>query len=194
MGSSISTHRVVSFLTVLLLLATVAPAGATNPAVVSASDRVALELLAEYAGEQLPAAIEDLTWQANQEGITLADAIDKYGWQVPFSELVQEIRLAHPESFAGARILSEKRTSWIAFKEGAPAGALSILTRFPRRVDVIEDRGFSEAELGAQLREVHFAVMAQKDVVTTAASSYDIDTGVITVELVPRTQVASEAA
>lgn len=57
---------------------------------------------------------------------------------------------------------------------------------------MIEDRGFSEAELDAQLREIHFAVMAQKDIVETASSSYDIDTGVITVELVPRIQVASE--
>ena len=113
-----------------------------------------LSFLAEYAGEQLPAAIEDLTWQAEQEGITLADAIDKYGWQVPFAELVQEVRLAYPKSFAGARILSEERTSWIAFKEGAPATALDVVAKFPRGVEVIEDRGFSEAELDAQLREV----------------------------------------
>lgn len=196
MNSIKSTHRVVRFLLVLLLLATAAPATATSPATspaaAAARDSAALELLAEYAGEQLAAAIEDLTWQAEQEGITLADAIDKYGWQVPFAELVHEIRLAHPESFAGARILSEKRTSWIAFKEEAPTDALGVIAKFPRRVDVIESRGFSEADLDAQLREIHFAVMAQKDIVETASSSYDIDTGVITVEFAPRIQVASE--
>jgi hypothetical protein len=38
-----------------------------------------------------------------QDGITLAEAIDAYGWHQPFSELVNDLRSRYPEEFAAPR-------------------------------------------------------------------------------------------
>ena len=134
------------------------------------------------AGEISEALREQLTWQAEQEGISLDKAIEKYAWQGPLAYLVNEIRQDYPDDFAGARI-EEDLTAWVAFSGAAPAGAASSIRAFPRAVQIIENRGFTEADLRQRLNSVHNSVIGN-DNIDTAASTYDIGTGLLTVEVV----------
>lgn len=127
------------------------------------------------AGEISEALREQLTWQAEQEGISLDKAIEKYAWQGPLAYLVNEIRQDYPNDFAGARI-EEDLTAWVAFSGTAPAGAASSIRAFPRAVKIIENRGFTEASLNQRLTAVHDSVMAN-DKVEDAVSTYDLATG-----------------
>lgn len=58
--------------------------------------------------EQLAAGIvpgercRDLELLAEQEGISLEEAIEKYAWQSPFGYLVNNIRERYPEDFTGS--------------------------------------------------------------------------------------------
>ena len=134
------------------------------------------------AGEISAALREQLTWQAEQEGISVDKAIEKYAWQGPLAYLVNEIRQDYPNDFAGARI-EEDLSAWIAFSGTAPAGAVSSIRAFPRAVRIIENRGFTEAGLEQRLNTVHNSVISN-DNIDTAASTYDIATGLLTVEVV----------
>ena len=127
------------------------------------------------AGEISAALREQLTWQAEQEGISLDKAIEKYAWQGPLAYLVNEIRQDYPDDFAGARI-EEDLTAWVAFSGTTPAGAASSIRAFPRAVQIIENRGFTEAGLNRRLTAVHDSMMAN-DKVEDAVSTYDLATG-----------------
>ncbi len=72
-------------------------------------------------GEINEAALEDLTTMAEQEGISLEEAIDRYAWHESFSMLVADIREKYPDRFAGAMITPDGNL-WIAFESKAPEG------------------------------------------------------------------------
>jgi hypothetical protein len=143
------------------------------------------------------AELQDLQTMADQDGITLDDAIARYGWHQSFALLVDEIRQAYPDSFAGARIEGDGQP-WIAFAAGASSDAVSDIRAFEEKVfgadssygfntttyslDIIENRGFTEAELDEMLTLQHYAVLSLDDKVTNVSSGYDISTGVITIE------------
>lgn len=143
------------------------------------------------AGEISAALLEQLTWQAEQEGISVDKAIEKYAWQGPLAYLVNEIRQDYPNDFAGARI-EDDLSAWIAFSGTAPAGAVSSIRAFPRAVRIIENRGFTEAGLNQRLHSVHDSVMAN-DKVETALSTYDLATGQLEVTVAVEDSVDTPA-
>ena len=132
------------------------------------------------AGDIPEARRKQLEWQAEREGISVEKAIEKYAWQSPLAHLVNEIRLAYPDDFAGARI-EDDLTAWIAFSGTAPAEAATSIQAFPRAVRIIENRGFTEAGLEQRLNTVHNSVI-NNDNIDTAISTYDIASGLLTVE------------
>ncbi|MDX2343687.1 MAG: hypothetical protein QNL12_08165 [Acidimicrobiia bacterium] len=146
------------------------------------------------------AALEDLATMAEQDGISLDMAIERYAWHEHFSMLVASIREAHPAEFAGARIESDG-DPWIAFRSGVPASAVKEIVAasglvFGTRtleIEVIEDRGFTEAELDKRLVTAHYAALDQSEFVANASSGYDIVTGEVTVEIEPVAAVADPA-
>lgn len=148
---------------------------------------------ASTSGDSLDqAALADLATMAEQEGITLDEAVERYAWHAPFSELVHSIRKAYPADFAGARIESDGNP-WIAFRSDVPKSAREhivaasddVLGTRTRQIDVVENRGFSEAELDSRLVKAHYAAFDQKQLVANASSGYDSVTGEIIVEIEP---------
>lgn len=127
------------------------------------------------------AQLQDLARMAEQEGITLDEAIGEFAWHEPFSQMVSDLRERFPESFAGARI--EGEGAWIAFRGTAPDGVAEKVHSFPKAVEIRTERGFSESELDQWLQEVHYSVWERRDLVAMAASGYDIATGGIQVEV-----------
>ena len=128
------------------------------------------------------AELQDLQFIANQEGISLQEAIDRYAWRDNFSLAVSKIREAAPGSFAGAEIAGD-RQAWIAFTEQPPKAALDILDTFTSShssisVEVRTDASITEAELQKAIPAVHYAVLESPGV-RNASTSFDSSTAQI---------------
>ncbi len=129
------------------------------------------------------AELEDLQTIANQKGVSIQAAIDRYAWNDNFALAVSMIREASPEAFAGAEIVDGDH-AWVAFSEGAPDAALEIVDEFSNAhkgvsVEVRDNLGFTEGGLLKAIEAVHFAVLARPEV-TNASTGFDYSTGRLT--------------
>jgi hypothetical protein len=140
--------------------------------------------------EPTPAEREDLEFLAEQEGIDLDEAIERYGWHPCFSEIASSLEEGHPDDFAGAAIVQED-LPWIPFRDEVPADARELTEEVPATVELIGDRGFSEGELDETLRTVHEQVAAHPDV-AASSGGYDVDTGHITILAEPVDEIDGE--
>lgn len=125
------------------------------------------------------AELEDLQTIANQEGLTLNEAIERYAWNDNFAHAVSKIREAFPETFAGAEIV-DAVYAWVAFADSPSDGALDIIDDFTRthgsvEVEVRTDLGFTELGLESAITTVHYAVLDRPEV-RDASTSFDLET------------------
>ena len=114
------------------------------------------------------AELRDLQAVADQKGMSLQAAIDRYAWNNEFAAAVWEIRKAVPGSFTGAEIV-DAGNAWVAFADSAPAAATSIIDNFTSNhsgisVEVRADKGFTEVELQKAIDAAHFAVFNSPEV------------------------------
>ena len=128
------------------------------------------------------AELSDLQAVADRKGISLQEAIDRYGWNDNFALAVSKIREAAPTTFAGAEIVDGAK-AWIAFTGRPPRAALDIIELFRSShsgvsVEVRTDLGFSAAELEEAIPAVHYAVLETTEVLD-ASTSFDSATGQI---------------
>lgn len=138
------------------------------------------------------AQLSDLQTMADQEGISLEEAIQRYGWQEPFAMMVEELRVAFPDDFAGARIVDDTK-GWVAFRDDPPQAALDRIAAFGRPIEVISGRGFSEGELARTVVEIHGEAISL-GIFEDVASGYDTQAGSILVEVLPAEGVSKDAA
>jgi hypothetical protein len=142
------------------------------------------ELIEEF--DLGPVELEDIQFVADEEGWTLAEAINRIGWQQGFAIVVQELRETYPHQFAGAAILFEEgpRDVFIAFRSSVPEEVRGDPRLQHLNVDFREMLGFSESELTRQTSAVHYAMREAgfPDVV----SAPDIPTGIVDVFAVRR--------
>ncbi len=129
------------------------------------------------------AELQDLQAVANQFGITLQEAIDRYAWRDNFSLAVTKIREAAPAAFAGAEIEDDGH-AWVAFAGPAPDAALDIIDLFNSSqsgvsVEVRTGMEFTEEELEKAIPAAHYAVYEAPEV-RDATTSFDSATGRIT--------------
>ena len=129
-----------------------------------------------------PAELSDLQAIAARKGISLQEAIDRYGWHGNFALAVSRIRATAPGTYAGAEIVDGAH-AWIGFTGHPPKAALDILELFRSShigvsVEVRTDLGFSEAELEEAIPAVHYAVLKASGVLD-ASTSFDSATGQI---------------
>ena len=128
------------------------------------------------------AELVDLQSIATRGGISLQDAIDRYGWRDNFSLAVAKIREASPATFAGGEIVDAGH-AWVSFTGPAPAAAFDIIDIFTSShssisVEVRTDRGFSEVELQTAIPAVHYAVLGAPEV-RDASTTFDTATSQI---------------
>jgi hypothetical protein len=136
----------------------------------------------EVCGHILPIAeVADLKVIASDEGVSLAEALSTYGWQGDFVDATTLIEQTFPNLYAGAEFRAEGG-SWVAFRDTAPVAALEMINNLP--IQVIESRGFSEAELNDILVEEYLRIYNRDDV-ADVAGGYDQVTGVITIDVLP---------
>lgn len=134
--------------------------------------------------EPSPAELEDITFTAEQEGIPLDEALARYGWQSCFVEVTSYLTENYPSEYAGAAIVEDGRGAWIAFKADIPDEVAGLVDAIPVTVELIGGRGFSEAELNEVLQSVYANISTDEEVVASNGS-YDIETGVITIQVQP---------
>ena len=142
-----------------------------------------LETAPPQAADPISAAeLEDLQFIANQKGITLQAAIERYAWQDDFAAEVSRIREAFPADFTGAKIV-DGGSAWVAFAGSTPSGASDIMATFSSShshvsVEFRTNQGFTEEELVRGIVAVHSAISAATEV-TEAYTSFDSATGKI---------------
>ncbi|ALO07999.1 putative serine protease [Streptomyces venezuelae] len=124
--------------------------------------------------------LEDIRAMADGEGIPLAEAIDRYGWQDQFTAVAESLESTYPEEFSGA--VKSDTGAWFAFKGKAPDEAVELARTIPAQVEVVSNRGFSEADLAQAQQNAHSDVMAQSGV-ASAVSAYDVKAGEVNVEV-----------
>jgi hypothetical protein len=142
------------------------------------------------------AELQDLGRVAEQNGMSLQDAIDRYAWNDDFAEMVTQIRAVAPESFAGAEIV-DARNAWVAFTGDVPAVALPLVEAFSAQypnvsVSMRTGSGVSELDLEAAIESAHYAVLGQ-DGVLDATTSFDDDARRITILVALERGVPPEA-
>lgn len=184
--------------TSLALLAASVAVTVTAPSAVSA-DRiadpvfdlpdVAAPTIAETVSE---AELQDLQAIADQSGISLKAAIDRYAWNDNFALAVTKIREATPEAFTMAEIV-DADGAWVAFAGDVPDDALDIVADFNRAqsgvsVNVQPDWGYTEASLERAIEDVHFALLDTPGV-RDATTTFDSATGEITTTVVLQSDV-----
>ncbi|MDX3134739.1 S1 family peptidase [Streptomyces europaeiscabiei] len=123
--------------------------------------------------------LEDILAMATDEGIPFTEAIDQYGWQDQFTEVVNELETSFPDEFSGG--VKSGDDAWFAFKGEAPAEAVELVGSLPVPVEVVSNRGFSEGELAAAQDAAHAQVLAQSGV-RDAVSFYDVKEGEVRVQ------------
>ena len=129
------------------------------------------------------AELEDLQFIADQEGISLQTAIERYGWQDNFSLAVAQIQEAVSVAFVGAEIVDDSN-AWVAFKGAPPQAALVIINEFRsshRGVSVhirTGKEGLTEEERSKVVTTVHYAVYRDPEV-RDATTYFDRDTSQI---------------
>lgn len=122
------------------------------------------------------AELQDLQAVAEQYGMTLQEAFDRYAWNDDFSRAAQRIREVAPDSFTGAAIV-DATNAWIAFTGTPPKAALDIIDEFTSShsrvtVEVRTSQSLTEAEIGEAVSAVYDAV-AKTPGVLDAIAGFD---------------------
>lgn len=176
-----------------LLGVAVAATVAISAAPAAYGDTVEPEEDVATVADAAQAELEDLGQQAAEEGITVEEAVARYGWQDDFVAVAGKLRDAHPDTYAGAVISGDGTGAWVAFKGEAPAEAAELAAAVPAPVKVIPGRAYSEEELRQTLKTTHFSILDRPDV-ANSAGEYDIETGVVTIEAEPAQPLADPEA
>ncbi|MEV4113424.1 hypothetical protein [Nonomuraea sp. NPDC049695] len=149
------------------------------------------EDVATIADEQAALA-QDLGTVAADEGLTSEEATARYGWQEDFVTFANHLQDTYPDEYAGAAV-TDDGAAWVAFKGTPPTEAFARAAGVPVPVRVIADKGFSEAELNKTLTDTYYGIRARKDLVADTGGDYDVETGVVTIEVQPQAGLTAAA-
>lgn len=175
-------HRRASRLLIVAFVATLVTAQAGGSAAVDAD--VADPLTAQLSADELT----DLKRVADAKGMSLEQAINDYAWQDDVAILATELEEKYPDEFAGAEVVDTSgREALIAFSGRVPSEAIARVEQFPlAHIRLVGERGHSVRELDERLEIVHSTISRRRDLVGDVSSTYDLETGAITVEVEPR--------
>lgn len=145
-----------------------------------------------WASSLSAADLDSLQTMADEDGISLNEAITRYGWQNDFAIAATALEEQFPDDFTYAAIESDSSAS-ISFKSEVPLLASALLHDLSGvRVRLFPDYGLSAQEVEALIEEGHKnAQVAKKsaDLVTT----FDYDTKRLIVQ-VDNSSMASGSA
>ncbi|MBO9520237.1 MAG: DNRLRE domain-containing protein [Nocardioidaceae bacterium] len=127
--------------------------------------------------------LEDLQALAADEGVSVQEAVDKYGWAGDLADAAQVIATDDPLSFAFAELSDDAPGATIHFKGSVPASANEAVAGLSGPVELLADAPYTEAE--------------QQQIIDTVTDSLDsqltANGNAFTVELDPHTGDVSAA-
>lgn len=125
--------------------------------------------------------LADMAWFADDEQIPLWTAVRKYGWQSTFSQDVDRLKRANPESYAAASS-GDHPTVW--FKGAPPQGIETAFDNLPVWVRVtVRSAPYTAAATETIQSVAGDAVDALDNYNEFASLDTDESTGVVTLEL-----------
>lgn len=130
------------------------------------------------------AELTDLAQYAKDQGLDLAQTIERRGWQTKFSDVAEKLEADFAAEFSGAAMAEDGSSAWFAFKGQTPEAALALARTLPVEVQLQSNRGYSEAELAAASESVHEQLGADPRI-AGASTSYDIRSGTVEAEVMP---------
>lgn len=130
------------------------------------------------------AELEDLGTIAEQHGISLEEAIERFAWHDNFAAAAGELRKALPNAFTHAAITGHHEAR-VWFTADLPAGGAATLGQFSRHfpevnVEIVEHYGLTEKEIDGAVIAAHLAVFDRADI-NDASTWFDHDAREITV-------------
>ncbi|MEU7938303.1 hypothetical protein [Microbispora bryophytorum] len=93
------------------------------------------------------AELVDLGVIAESEGISYAEAIDRFGSQSSNSRVIDQLNAEFPDEISGVGYVDDQRGLRVGFKGPIPARAIELARTLPLEVTLIGGKGFSTAEL-----------------------------------------------
>lgn len=184
------TSRLWAAAGVATVILSVASCGADDVTVVGLNEIPPVESLDE-------AELQDLQTIADQEGLTLAEAVAQYGWGDDFSTVVQEIRTAFPGSVADAAIV-DGATAWVLFVGPAPTEARAMiddaLADFPYVAVTIEVDGGLSSEAANEILVAAYRAVFERSDVTDALGSFDLESRTVTITVAAPEAGGSQAS
>ena len=153
---------------------------ASHHSMATLSPHDAAALIRQHASISGPAELNDLQFMANQEGITLDEAIARYAWGDDFSMIIRAIEDDDPDSVVDAAITSGS-TAQIEVSGSISGNARNAIDKFQSENPHVEislqagrDPGFTKREVEEAVIGAHFAVM-EEDGVQDSVTYYDSD-------------------
>lgn len=142
-------------------------------------DLLALEAHAQVESSPNAYELQDLVTLADDQGISLDEAVTRFGWRDNFAGAVDVMREAFPEDFAGAEIEGAD-SAWIAFSSEVPGAARDYFENLTGPLADIDIRleaqaGFSEYELVEAIEDLHFSVY-ENPAITDVTTTFDYGT------------------
>ena len=133
------------------------------------------------------AELADIMRVAEFQGISVAEAANKYAWQDDFAILATSIEEEYPTEFTTAKIEDEgAHIASISFRGPAPVAAKIKIAEFHvGRIQILEGRGVSASEIDVRVEAAHRAIAARNDLVDVVTTNYDHVTDSIIVEAHP---------
>lgn len=141
--------------------------------------------------------LRDLQKAAQIYGITLQQAVDRYGNQIRFADRVAQVRSAHPGNFASAEWRNDSTGApTVHFAYGIPTDAAAYFADMPVAVSIAGDAEYNETEALALVRSAHDGVVVAEAAVDSDVTTYfdDVSQEVITEVLRHSTQLSAPTA
>lgn len=137
-----------------------------------------------WASELPPEELSDLEVMAKEEGITVAEAVSKYGWEESFSEAVANVQAAYPEQFSSTGLFTDGQPDPVVRFVGAvPKDAAALFDAVPIEVRLEGGADVSEASLRAAVQDVHYSSLKRISKDVSISTRAEAETSLITIEL-----------
>lgn len=153
----------------------------------TAVEAVPTELLESMSEAEL----QDIQTYADQTGQSLSEAIAEVGWHDDFSNLIEQIRTDHPDTFVAAEITGDRQAT-ISFTS-VPGGVQDLADAFEAEYSVevqIDGDGVANEQLiEVAVPTVHMAVYSHPDVLD-ATTGYEPATN----QIITTVQLSDTAA
>lgn len=90
--------------------------------------------------------LEDLERVALEEGISLQQSVDRYGWQSKFEVALADVADSFPDSYSDATISESSASAKVVFEGAVPNGAAAKFAAFPGQVTLVGGAPYSDAD------------------------------------------------